>query len=259
MPLPLAQSYQENIGKHPWRDTAFLAGTAGLGAYLAAPLALSAGSRLAGAGSPAVQRSVDEYLAEGGGAQTARKRIALVAAAVGAIYGLYKHSDYTGGLARIKESMSDPDYWKNNPDRVSEVTKPSPGQLAGIDGTVDPYEEEMRILRLPEKLAAETTDYFRTNIYVPDALAAISKDPTLLIPNQIKVQNLIQSSSNQDYTSGFNLTNSAIRSGAHFGAAYLFGQGVGKILSMPSPLRDRVSLIGGLTAAVLSSGILRQV
>jgi hypothetical protein len=221
-PTSITKAYQENIGQHPGRDIAFLAGTGAVGAYAAAPLLIKL---LTGAlsigGGPQVQQAADRYLNEGGAAK-ARRRLALAAGAVGALYGVYKHH----------------------------IPKPAP---------VVPETPASRRAEASSMGKEAASDYYRENIPVVEGIRAVNSDPLLLNRNKQKVNQLLSSSANDGRTtSGFNMTNAALAAGVDFGTAFVFGQGMGKLLSMPAPLVNRLSTTGGVAAAVVGSGILRK-
>lgn len=253
-PFDITRAYQENIGSKPLRDIPFMAASAGLGTYLLSKPALTALSNLAGSfGGPAVQTAVSNYIAPGGDIETGRRRLAMLAAAAGALYGLYKHSDWKGGLKGIKESLTTDDYWAKNPDAAAKYKQPA------ITQTAEEAAVDMTKTASAWGLEDGFTSSFDTpSIHVGQALNSLHQDPFLLPTYKTKVGGLIADSAIGTKTSQASMVNTAIKSGVDFGTAYLFGTGVGKLLAMPDPLVKRVAMAGGLSAAVVGSGILKQ-
>lgn len=56
-------------------------------------------------------------------------------------------------------------------------------------------------------------------------------------------------------TSGESLARSAMKAGAGFVPAYLFGRALGTIMGLPQPLRARAAMLGGIAGAVRTSGL----
>jgi hypothetical protein len=152
----------------------------------------------------------------------------------------------------MKDSMLDPDYWAKNPSRAWLRQSLAPADIK--------EERLMASLQNSKVASADFEDsYYDDNIEVPTALRAVHMDPVLLDTNKKEIgQLLTQSSDNGRRTSGFNLTNTALRTGVSFGAAWAFGQGMGQLLSMPKPIVNRLSMAGGVAAAVVGSGILKE-
>jgi len=254
-PFQLTRKYQESVGNDPRRDIPFLAGAAGLGTYaLAKPLVSALVSAAGTAGGPQMQQGIQDYLAPGGDVEKTRRRLTIMAALAAAAYGVYKHGDTRGGWQGMKASLTDPDYWKKNPQRVEAYKTKVPPTLA--EQEADAVSMTKTAYGLDEGF--NKNPYFRENIPVGASINLIRNDPILFQSSRNKVSSLLTSSASGTHTSSFNLTNAAVNAGVDFGAAYLFGQGVGKILAIPQPVVNRVSMAGGLAAAVIGSGVLKQ-
>ena len=384
----MTEYYQKNVGSNPLLDTAALSAGAGLVSYLASGPIIKAVTSAAGLGSPDIQRAAQQYFADPDNLAKTKRRLAILAAAAGAAYGVYKHSDWTGGMPGFKQSMTDPKYWEKNPDRREAYTAKAPlteqsavsmdkvssmlplsieragmfdtadhGKLfnfffrpgypsatskaqkmqelvakgwgkrpkavgeeanwlyapdyfqeqakmqgrfgapkygrkdgaRSMSSTVAPVsmdkvseqiqpiafpseaerqkylKEQLRRLKLKagspvgiDKMA-EQDPYYQDNIHVPTAISIVGRDPVLFPQNRARVASIVSQSANSGQrTSGFRITDTVLQSGVDFSAAYLFGQGLGRVLSLPSPVVDRVSAAGGVAAAVIGSGVLSK-
>lgn len=252
-PFTITKAYQQNIANDPRKEIPLLAGGLGLGTYLAARPLLAALSQAAGAfGGPAVQQAVESYTAPGGDIEVGRRRLALLAALAGAGYGVLKHIDYKGGLQGMKSSLTKPDYWKQNPDRRAayktvEDTRTDLEKATSMDKVAWGYDQGF------------LSDYHVQDIPLHKSIDLVKQDPYLLRENRNKVVDIIANSSDDKFTSKSNLTNTAIRAGADFSTAYLFGTGLGRVLALPDPLVGRVAAMGGVSAAVIGSGVLNKI
>lgn len=319
----MTEAYQKNIGGNPLLDTAALSAGSGLLTYLASGPILRAVTSAAGVGSPQIQAVAQQYFSNPENVAKTKRRLAILAATAGALYGAYKHGDWTGGMEGFKASMTDPEYWKKNPDRVGAyaVREPQTPQqvereavsmekrasatevvtdvthcarcggnhrslkFSKLEKPVDVYThwalcpkvKEPVVLLLydkdpedrcvPEKQKpdmlhklASQDPYYQDNIYVPRAMSIVGQDPVLFPQNKARIATMIhQSADGGSHTSGIRLTDTAVQSGVDFGAAYMFGQGLGKLLSMSSPVVDRLSAAGGVAAAVIGSGVLSKI
>jgi hypothetical protein len=217
----LTRLYQQHIGQHPLRDTAFLAGTAGLGMYAASKPLLSVLSRTLAAGNPQLQEASHKYL-HGPDSRKGRRRLAIVAALLGAGYGAVKHSGIGAqGPVELPESVT-----------VSNQFK---------------LQDKAASVRMTSNIIDKN-----------QAINYIVTDPVLYDSNKRKVAGLVNNSSPGPWTTPAQIGYTAIKAGAGFGAGYMLSQGLGSILAMPAPLVSRLSTTGGIASAVIGSGILRQ-
>jgi len=254
-PYDLTRKYQDNIGQHPLRDTAALAGIAGLGTYLFSGPILRLLVQSAGSfGGPQTQQAVQEYLAPGGDLSSSKLRLAALAALSAGGYGVYKHGDWKGGLQALKNSMMDKDYWKKNPDRSAAYKPAVPETLRDMEEKA--IDMDKQAWGMEEGFSKNP--FYREDIPVGQSINVIRQDPILFQQNRSKIAGLIVDSTNDKVTSQYNLTNAAVRAGVDFGTAYLFGQGVGRLLALPDPIVNRVSAAGGIAAAVIGSGVLKH-
>lgn len=103
--------------------------------------------------------------------------------------------------------------------------------------------------------------YMEDNIPIKTSLRLVDEDLFLNPFEKSVTGSLIYGAENKDsgLTSGKKLTDSAIRAGVGFVPSYMFGKGVGTVLGLPAPIRDRISFAGGLAGAVINSGILKEI
>lgn len=247
---PLAW-YEEHVGKSPMLDAAAISALSGLGTYAASGPLLSLASRMGAFGSPEAQAAVERWKNDPAGYAAARKKLALLGAGLGAGYGLYRHADISHGLKNVFDSITDKDYWNKHPELVADVMdKRTPEQKLVDEAT------SMESKTAMDNLSDDT--YFNNDIDVHGALHAVHLDPVLTPSSKRNVNDLILNSTDESKTSGFNLTNSALKAGVSYGAAWLFGQGLGNVLGMPQPVVNRISTAGGIASAVIGSGILKE-
>jgi len=235
-PLDITNAYQEHVGSKPLLDTAVLASTAGAGTYMASgPLLKLLVNLVAKVRGPEAGQQIADWL--GSDINKTKRRLALLAASLGAGYGVYKHGDFSKGWQGFKKSMTKPDYW-DDPDNWP-VDKDSPEGMLKLS--------ELDITRLD-------------NIPVLPSMQIISRDPVLIPDQKTTVNTILMAASNgKPRTSQFDLTKTVLQTGVDFGAAYLFGKGLGSILSLPKPVVNTLSLTGGIGYAIKGSGILDRI
>jgi hypothetical protein len=250
----VADFYQEHVGRHPLRDIAATAAVGAAGAYTLSGPVLGLIAKLGGLGNPTLAALAQKYTDDPAGAGSAKLKLAALGALLGAGYGAFQHVDTNYGLAGVKNSLTDKDYWKKNP--IRDIRRG--GKL--------PSDEVDMLEMLDVDTSKEAYDYndpddtyYDENIYVPSALHAVQSDPVLLKRNRNIVSGLVASSSDgRNKTSGYRLTSAALRAGVGYGSAWALGQGLGSLLSMPAPIVNRLSQAGGIAAAVVGSGVLKE-
>lgn len=225
------KKYYDTIGSNNLLDTLITSSALAGAGYWLAPKVVKGLYKMTG-GSDRDAADKEKELAENPDEMVSfRRRAAFGGALAGIAWGLTKH-------------------WMD------------PGKPAGAD--TNPL--------LPQKTAASWNNLedFDDNLLVAGhhyyepfdktkAIGAFQRDPILLGSTKSQLYQLLDKSSPQrPTTTGFNLTNAAVNAGVGFGTAWLFGQGIGKIMALPTRITDRLSMAGGITAAVLDSGILRE-
>jgi len=248
-PFKYTKAYQERVGNDPRLDIPLLTAGSGLAAYLLAGPAIRALSNIASVGgNQQMQDAVNSYLAPNGDINAGKRRLAILASAAGALYGMYKHVDWKNGLEGAKQSLLTPNYWERNPQARAAYEKPVDvkPELAAISMDKQAWDEGYR------------ESFHNSPIPVGMSINAFRQDPFLLPYNRNKITSLVADSANGLFTTPASMVNTALKAGVNFGAAYMFGTGVGKLLAMPEPLVNRVAMTGGLSAAVVGSGILKH-
>jgi hypothetical protein len=257
-PLDLTRKYQENIGSHPGREIPLLTAGAGTAGYLAAgPLIRALVNSSAIGSNPQVKQMVTNFLVPGGDIETTKRRIAVLSAAAGLMYGLYKHADWRNGWQGFISSTTKPGYWQDKSELAGTSAKPLNPMDKDLAEMTKAVSMDKQALGADEGYMPAV--YTTQDIPVGHSINMIRNDPFLFQASKTRVSGILTDSANGDqFTSKLNLTNAAIRAGADFGTAFLFGQGVGRLLALPSPIINRVSTAGGMAAAVIGSGILRK-
>jgi len=230
----LTHKYQQHIGQHPLRDILMMAGVAGAGTYLGSRPAISILSQTMAAGNPQLQAVANEYL-HGPDRRKGQRRLAIMAALLGAGYGAFKHHN------RVFPNTSKP---KASPASPYKDNSYMPAPVPTLDLSLGNKDASVRIT--PNIIDKR------------QAINYIVTDPVLYDSNKRKVASLIQTSSPNRWTTPAQIGYTAIKAGAGFGAGYMLSQGLGSILAMPTPLVRRMSTTGGIASAVIGSGILTK-
>jgi hypothetical protein len=239
----LGRRYMALAGRAPWLDVLLRGAVAGGLGYAAAPHAVPHVARLASKGSPRVREAVDAFLGSDGGMPETRKRIALLAAGLGAATGLYQHADFRHGAGGLARSLSSSDYW-NDPASWPDDPK-----------------SDASMLKLGEYMdfGADFAPAKPTFPSIPTlpSVSLVTRDPFLAPPEKKRVSRLILAAGDgKPRLSQMDLSRTAVQSGVDFGVAYAFGRGVGALLGLPPPLSNRLSMAGGIANAIRGSGLL---
>jgi len=177
------------------------------------------------------------------------ERISRIGAILGALGGMYfsggRDLDF-GNWDSFKQSLWDKEYWKNKENLENRV--------GGLKNRIDDRWHT-------SKLASESVDRYTSDIIpISKSLDLVQNDLFLNPYQKNQTSSLIFGAEKKEsgLTSGKDLTRSAINAGIGFVPAYGFGRIVGGVLGLPPPVRERVSLVGGLAAAVINSGVLQR-
>jgi hypothetical protein len=266
-PYAPAKAYNRYIGGNPYVEAGAL-GTAGaLTGYMATDLALR---KFSPQTSPERRRML-------------RNIMAALMATGGATYAMQKHVDPQNPW----KSLTDKDYWKDPANRQDLLDRQqekidsaeidlrnvpkfdwgrgAPSMDSGLN--IIPYEAR-RLLpqniqqRGDISLAKEgsfTSAFEGRTVPVRTTINLLDQDPFLSLADKKIVKGMIVDANDgldAGKTSGKSLMSTAVKAGVGFGAAYLFGQGVGGLLSLPPEQTKKLSQVGGLAGAIYNSGIL---
>jgi hypothetical protein len=242
------QKYHEHVGRHPLVEIPLLAGLGALGGSMAA-------------------KRFDWRPGVGAG----------LAGLLAALYGVGKHVDTSSPLAALK-SLTESDYYRKRPELLQQkglqrVQRAVPVAGSGFAGTRGMAEK--LLLQQAEQQAgqmqknnSEKRAFFmgaademdQKTIPVNYSTLLVAKDPFLSPEAKSLTVELLQDSRGGPVglTSGRDLYTSAVRAGAGFAAAYLFGSGLASTLGVEPEKAKKLSQLGGVAAAVINSGILKK-
>jgi len=172
----------------------------------------------------------------------------------GAALAQSRHIDLMPGKKMFSgqtfRSMTDPKYWRDNPDRLKMRT----------DRKGQPGWAERMLIKVPpfNKRGSFSSPFLQKTIPVLGSIQRIERDPFLSRWEKDKVESLIASSNNNmpGTVSPNRLTATAIKAGAGFLPAYAFGKLTGSLLGLPSQVTDRASMIGGIASGLRNTGII---
>lgn len=191
-----------------------------------------------------------------------KSRVKNVGSALGTLAGLLVAQlgsiDTSNGLRNALKSMYDGDYYKKNPAALDA----RPKQLGGfVSGMAFPnWGVASGETALPADLGKEgswESGFSRPSISLNESRRLVNGDPFLKDYQKQAVSSVFNNiTSGGGIISQKQLAGTALKMGASFVPAYMFGRGVGAILGLPAPTAERISKIGGLAAAVNNSGII---
>ena len=100
--------------------------------------------------------------------------------------------------------------------------------------------------------------FFTENVPVHQARNIIHRDPFLSLGDKVTVDGIIGGTPEGDsgMTSGFSLTDTAIKAGVGAVAGFAFGKTMGNLFSLEDESIDRLSRYGGVAGAIYNTGIL---
>lgn len=178
----------------------------------------------------------------------------LAGGAIGASIAAAPHFDPASPL----ESLTDRDYWANNPKRrrARELSLQKRLDRVWYRSGLGPAASTLLVPRPLSKEAA-ISDFRDETVPVRASVDLINRDEFLRPYEKIRVGGILEGAEGgSGMVSRQDLWQSAVRTGAEFVPAYLFGQGVGKILSLPPVVTDRLSVVGGLANAIRTTGVI---
>ena len=210
------------------------------------------------------------------------------------LYGVGKHVDLSKGFGSALQSLLQTDYYKKHPEAAMalqragrkkvQYAKPVSGQLslgrrvmqlgsaALPPATTPPAVSRMGRasdeLQQMHKYQSDKSAFYmgaddeldQEVIPVNYSSLLVDSDPFLAPEAKQVTIGLLHKANGADagFTSGRKLFKAAVKAGAGFGAAYMFGRGLTSVLGAGTEVSKKLSKIGGVAAAVVNSGILNE-
>jgi len=171
---------------------------------------------------------------------------------LGAGMGAVKHLDTTSGLRGAFKSLTQPNYYQNNPVALQLQKKKALDAVKNLKSTAVPYFSGRT------KTAAQDFEqgFHQNTVPIATSVDLIQRDPFLSLGQKEAVSGLFRAEGKDvGMTSGQKLTRAALRAGVGMVTGYTFGKTMGHLMSMPKPARDSLSRAGGVAGAVVNTGI----
>lgn len=208
-----------------------------------------------------------------------------------ALYGVGKHVDTGGTMSDALQSLLQTDYYKKHPEASRRLqlagrlkvqnAKPVTGKLSLgrriAEAAVPQLSAPALVKRVGEagseerSMWKEQCDKYAFFMGAADELdqevipvnysrLLVASDPFLAPSAKILTGDLLLAAKGGPVgmTSGRSLYKAAIKAGAGYGAAYLFGRGLTSVLGAGTETSKKLSTAGGIAAAVINSGILNE-
>jgi len=236
------EAYHNVAGKRPWLNSLLMGSGLAAGGYYGAQKLLPRGGRF-GVSDPKNRRDV-------------ALRIAALLGTAGAAYPLLTGLD-TSGKGSAVGSLTDPDYWDKHPETSKADYDRTQKSIAG-----DTWDyEDMDFTRGAgmEKEYAWDAPYMGERIPASVAMDLLGNDRYLDNSQKSLTVGILNDAEEgrSGLISGKDITRSAVRAGVGYGAAYLFGNTMGKVFGLPTPVTKQLSHFGGLAGAVINTGIFK--
>lgn len=210
------------------------------------------------------------------------------------LYGVGKHVDTGAGLSGALQSLLQSDYYKKHPDAARRLqlagrkrvqyAQPVGGQLPlgrrVLQAAIPTFKAPELVKRIGEAGEPETpalgiqkeqsskTAFFmgaadelnQQTIPVYYSRLLVEQDPFLAPEAKEVTKGLLSQASGGPVgmVSGRQLLKAAVKAGAGYATAYLFGRGLASVLGADPETSNKVSKLGGIAAAVMNSGILHE-
>lgn len=166
-------------------------------------------------------------------------------------------ADFSNPLTFVKSILGGKDYY--DPKIFNKLKAGSKKRLesANVGGFGD---YALRASQELEKNSYDQELFGDDPVPIHNSMETISDDPFLDTYDKLKTNALVFDSEKKGYglTSKQKLTTAAVRAGAGAIPATAFGYGVGKLLGLNKKNVKRLSITGGLAAAIKSSGVLNE-
>ena len=256
----LPQTYDRYIGHNPLLEAGVLGGVGALAGYAGGGLVAQGVLKTLMMGkSPAEQAAMMRELEGDNTIGAIRLLLGGMGGLAGTGYATLKHGQFRKGPGAFLKSMTDPKYWEKNPEERDFETKKLEEMYKNI-----PYRSQKQFYssgRLQKNEAEETTGFTAPRVPVHTAVELLEADPFLRL-NQKTVTREILDNAGQGRSglvSGHDLMRSAIQAGAGAGVGYVFGRVASSLLSLPTPVTNRLSAAGALAGALINTGLFAEV
>ena len=255
------KAYDATVGAHPMIEVPALAAAGGLLGYFGTGLAQHALGGLTSRLPGNMGAGLNDWLQDPENMRVMRERMAAILATAGGVAGLAKNLDVGGGVGGAARSLTESDYWGNNPEARKRQLQRRLATLLGRRYIMKANFQWQRDPRMQKQQSEEADPFFQPETPIRQSLEYVGVDPFLTNSQKHQTQGLLVASNNGQtagYTSGHSLMKSAVKAGVGFGTAYLFGRVAGGLLAMPSETVKNLSLAGGLAGALINSGIFKE-
>jgi len=154
------------------------------------------------------------------------------------------------GMGKITSSMIDGKYWQRPENQEAFQQKMrNRGKLDSLDNL---------ILDSLQKTSSSDYNFNSRIVPITFATSTINKDSYLRAQEKEAINGILLKSN--DYKPGIvspkNIMSTALNAGVNFGVAYGLGKVTGTIFGLPSPIVNRLSVIGGIAAGLKGTGII---
>ena len=257
-------AYTRHIGRKPWLE----AGVLGTGGTLAGyhgmdfivPILLKA--LMVGKSEKERQGLLEEFKGDGT-LQLLKNLGAGIGGAAGVGYVAQKHMDWGGGLKGALGSMKDSRYW-NTPEgkAVNKVVSKNKFEAR----------RDTNIQRSKGYSSGRTQKVAFSDVYadplfnseripVSYSLNLINADPFLTLGEKEITGMVLEGAEggNSGLVSSRDIARSAIQVGVGSAVGILFGKTVGALLSLPSPVTRRLSVVGAIAGALTNTGLFSEI
>jgi len=258
----LPQWYHRTVGSRPYAEIPLAALLSGGAAYAGGGLLtrklLEKMPFLAK--TPQQRAALIEKFRRDGTLDYMRRVFGLVGAGAGAVLAGSRHFNKKapgfGLLSKRTEAQWQAEREAQKRRAAGQAYMSQAGLYSGRPG--NPYTDYIGAVPRFQKQQSYVDAFEGEHIPVRHSMDLVNQDPFLNLGQKVVTNSLIGGAEEggSGLTTSGQLVRSAVRAGVGYGVASLFGQGLGKILSLPPDEAKAVSRIGGVAGAVLNSGIM---
>jgi len=254
------QAYAKHVASRPWLDMLAL-GTAGAGlGYAGSQLFIDKATRALLVGkSPEEQAKILADMRENGDRSKTIRDISLLAGGAGILYGAQKHLDFGGTGKDLLNSVISSKHW-NSPHvktRLKARADRNKHTAARTNvGRGNGYTDSRM-----QKINSYSDPLFNDErIPVSASIDLINEDPFLSMRQRDKTNMVLEGAENSKsgLVSGRSVMQSALRVGVGAVSGFTLGKVMGAMLSLPPPVKRRLSTSGALAGAIVNSGLFSE-